>query len=99
LEVLTGKAVVEARLPGINKGYALQALMAEPPFHGRRPVFVGDDVTDEEGFAVIEQQGGISIKVGDGESRARYRLSGVAAVHAWLENAIRRMSEDGLPKA
>jgi trehalose 6-phosphate phosphatase len=94
-DLLIGKAVVEARPAGINKGGALVALMAELPFRGRRPVFIGDDVTDEEGFAAIERQGGVAIKVGPGESRARYRLADVTAVHAWLERAIGHLREDG----
>jgi trehalose 6-phosphate phosphatase len=97
LDVLVGKAVVEARPRGIDKGGALLALMAEPPFRGRRPVFAGDDVTDEEGFAVIEEQGGITIKVGEGTSRARYRLASVDAVHAWLSDGIRLMGGEKQP--
>ena len=49
-EILRGHAVVEARPRGTNKGAALAALSRHGSFAGRRPVFVGDDVTDEDGF-------------------------------------------------
>jgi trehalose 6-phosphate phosphatase len=58
--------------------------MKESPFSGRRPVFAGDDLTDQDGFAVIEAQGGISIGVGD-RVRGEYYLENVAAVRGWLK--------------
>jgi len=67
-----------------NKGLALQALMRVPPFAGRRPVFVGDDNTDEDGLAVAQALGGYGIKVGPGASAAQYRLDDVQDVHRWL---------------
>jgi trehalose 6-phosphate phosphatase len=58
--------------------------MRERPFKGRCPVFIGDDRTDEHGFAVIDAMGGWSVKVGRGRTRARYRLRDVRSVRAWL---------------
>jgi trehalose 6-phosphate phosphatase len=84
LEVITGKRVVEVRGRDADKGQALRALAREAPFAGRPPVFVGDDRTDEDAFAVIEAAGGYGVKVGDGPTAARYRCSGVADVRAWL---------------
>ncbi|WP_051101897.1 trehalose-phosphatase [Solimonas variicoloris] len=84
LDVLVGKMVVEARPRGLHKGLAVDALLARPLFAGRRPVFVGDDTTDEDGFRRAAACGGYGIKVGPGASGACYRLDGVAAVHAWL---------------
>lgn len=85
--VLTGKRIVELKPSGKDKGQAVTEFMAEPPFKGRLPVFVGDDVTDEYGFAVVNELGGHSIKVGRGASSARWRLANVAAVRNWLELA------------
>ena len=84
--VLTGKRIVELKPSGKDKGKAVTEFMAEPPFKGRLPVFVGDDVTDEYGFAVVNALGGYSIKVGRGASAARWRLANVAAVRKWLGN-------------
>ena len=86
-EVLAGDAVVELRRRGVHKGAAIAAFMAEPPFAGRTPVFVGDDVTDEDGFRTVNDLGGVSVLVLAGPARpteARHRLPGVAAVLAWL---------------
>lgn len=80
-----GKCVVELKPAGVSKGEAIGAFMQQPPFAGRIPVFLGDDLTDEAGFAVVNALGGVSIKVGEGESAAGYRLQDVAAVWQWLE--------------
>lgn len=85
LALVPGKMVVEARPPGVDKGAALHALAAQPPFSGRRPVFVGDDVTDEAGFAAAQAADGFGVKVGDGPSTARYHCTDVADVHRWLQ--------------
>jgi trehalose 6-phosphate phosphatase len=86
--VLGGKRIVELKPNGRDKGQAVTEFMAEPPFRGRLPVFVGDDVTDEYGFAVVNALGGHSIKVGRGVSEAKWRLGSVAAVRHWLERGI-----------
>ena len=84
-ELLHGKMVVEFKPAAVNKGRAIRALAAQVPFSGRRPVFIGDDTTDEEGFRAVNELGGVSIRVGARpESAALYRLADVAAVHAWL---------------
>lgn len=80
-----GDCVVELKPQGADKGAAIEAFLAEAPFAGRRPVFLGDDLTDEHGFERVNQRGGISVLVGArATSAARYALPGVAAVHAWL---------------
>jgi trehalose 6-phosphate phosphatase len=79
-----GKRVIEIAPRGEDKGAAIAAFMAEVPFRGRIPVFLGDDVTDEFGFRVVNRLDGYSIKVGPGRTDARWRLSGVAAVRRWL---------------
>jgi trehalose 6-phosphate phosphatase len=83
--VVLGKRVVELLPAGPDKGDAIAGFMAEPPFHGRVPVFVGDDVSDESGFVVVNTLGGVSIKVGPGRTAARWRLRDVSAVLAWLK--------------
>ncbi|MBI3140292.1 MAG: trehalose-phosphatase [Rhodocyclales bacterium] len=80
-----GKMVLELKPAGRDKGVAIREFMDEPPFAGRVPVFVGDDATDEHGFAVVNDLGGCSVKVGPGPSAAGWRLPDVAAVRAWLE--------------
>lgn len=83
-----GKRVVEVKPAGFDKGTAIEAYMREAPFEGRRPVFIGDDITDEQGFAVVNQLQGVSVKVGPGTTLARYRLPHVAAVRQWLGSVI-----------
>lgn len=89
LELQLGKRVVELKPAGIDKGTAVAEYLAEPPFAGRRPVFIGDDLNDEHGFAEVNKLDGISIKVGKGSSCARFRLPDVAAVRHWLGRALR----------
>ena len=81
----SGKRVVELKPSGKDKGDAVREFMLEAPFNGRTPVFVGDDVTDEHGFAVVNSLDGHSIKVGGGPTAAGWRLPNVRAVRAWLE--------------
>lgn len=84
--VQSGKRVVEIRPAGRDKGSAIRAYMRERPFRGRTPVFLGDDLTDEHGFAAVNRLGGYSIKVGAGPTAARWRLPDVAAVRGWLRH-------------
>jgi trehalose 6-phosphate phosphatase len=88
LEVQRGRRVAEIKPSGKDKGAAVAAFLTEPPFKGRRPVFIGDDRNDEHGFAEVNRLDGISIKVGRGASCARYRLPDVAAVRRWLQTAL-----------
>lgn len=83
-----GNHVVELRPATGDKGVAISALLDESPFHGRMPVFVGDDLTDESGFAVINARNGLSVLVGEREpSAAHYALRDPAAVRDWLAGA------------
>ncbi len=89
--IQTGNCVVELKPRGVNKGMAIRDFMGEAPFAGRRPVFIGDDVTDEDGFIAVNALGGYAIKVGAGETRAKWRIAGVAALAAWLDMVTRTM--------
>jgi trehalose 6-phosphate phosphatase len=80
--LIEGKMVVEARPLETSKGAAVRAFMQEAPFSGRFPVFIGDDLTDEEGFAAAQELGGIGVKVGDGETVARLRTPDVGSALA-----------------
>jgi trehalose 6-phosphate phosphatase len=88
LTLQRGKMVAELRPESSDKGAALRRLMGEPPFAGARPVFVGDDLTDEDAFRAVASLGGEGVLVGaDRPSAARWRLEEVADVTAWLEAA------------
>jgi len=93
-ELLEGKMVCEFKPVGVDKGRALLAMLDRPPFDGRRPVFLGDDVTDEAGFSAVNTLGGISIKVGQGvPSEAGHRLGSVGEVNGWLRGFLRSVEE------
>jgi trehalose 6-phosphate phosphatase len=88
LSVQHGKMVAELRPAGADKGDALRALMREPPFAGARPVFVGDDLTDEHGFEAAARLGGAGVLVGPPRATAaRYGLGSVVEVARWLRAA------------
>ncbi|HEX8216821.1 MAG TPA: trehalose-phosphatase [Allosphingosinicella sp.] len=88
LVVQEGKMVAELRPAGADKGDALKALMREPAFTGARPLFMGDDLTDEHAFEAAADLGGAGVLVGrERETAAKYRLAGVAAVADWLRAA------------
>lgn len=88
IAVQRGKRVVEIKPAGIDKGTAVAEYLAEPPFRSRRPVFIGDDLNDEHGFAEVNKMDGVSIKAGEGRSCARFRLADVAAVRRWLGTTL-----------
>lgn len=92
LRLLRGKAVIELIPAGAGKGKAIEQFMQTPPYAGRTPVFVGDDVTDEDGFITINRMGGISIYVGGNPTAARCRFSSPAAVRQWLAMLNDRLS-------
>lgn len=87
-EVLPGKMVFELRPSGRDKGVAIEEFMQERPFARRVPVFLGDDVSDEHGFTVVNRLGGHSVKVGAGPTAARWNLDDPAAARAWLAQWI-----------
>jgi trehalose 6-phosphate phosphatase len=84
-----GKMVFELRVTGADKGDAMTVMLAQPPMAGTRPIFVGDDLTDEAGFRAARAAGGAGILVGEAgwATQASYRLPTVSDVHAWLAAA------------
>ena len=97
LRIIHGNMVSEVKPRHADKGSAVQAFMGEAPFAGRVPVFIGDDATDEDGFAAANALGGYAICVEPkAGTAARYRLSGVDQVIDWLESLPPRVcSEHG----
>jgi trehalose 6-phosphate phosphatase len=79
-----GKSVIEIVPEASGKGRAVEALLARAPYLGRRPLFAGDDLTDENGFRAVDERGGVSIKIGSGDTIATKRVSSPAAFRAWL---------------
>jgi trehalose 6-phosphate phosphatase len=95
LTMLEGRMVFDLKSPGVTKGTAIARLMLTEAFRRRVPVFIGDDRTDEYGFATVNQAGGYTIRVGtlDG-SVARSQISDPAAVRAWLDHVIGSINAD-----
>ncbi len=90
LEALSSKMAVDIKPTAITKANAIRWLLARPPFVGRLPVFVGDDRTDEAGFAAVNEIGGHSIRVGErADSNARFSLNSSAAVREWIAGLAR----------
>lgn len=85
LGMLAGKMVFEVKPRGVSKGTALAAFMKTDPFRGRSPVFIGDDLTDEDGFEAAAMLGGRGILVGAARpTKAAFRLEDVPSLHRWL---------------
>lgn len=98
-EILDGKMILEFRPAAIDKGVAVRRFMAQPPFAGRVPVFIGDDRTDEDAFAVVAEIGGVTIHVGDGRgSSAAWTIESPTALRLWLAEcaeSLRRARMEG----
>lgn len=73
----------EIRPAGVHKGEGVRALMAAPPFAGRLPLFIGDDVTDEDGIAAAQALGGRGLRVAEA-------FGSPAGVRAWLAALAKR---------
>ena len=88
-EWLNGHLVIELKRKSVSKGVAVRQFLLQPPFAGRLPVFIGDDVTDEAGIVEVQAAGGFGVRVGDGASQAHYRLAGPSAVGDWLTASLK----------
>jgi trehalose 6-phosphate phosphatase len=89
IELLPGKLVVEIKQAGVSKATAVRELMTYPPFLGRRPIFIGDDVTDLSVFAIVPDYDGISACVGPEISGVDFCFEQPADVRRWLEQISR----------
>ena len=88
LEILPGKAVIEIKPAGFNKGTGVRDLMSRAPFAGRTPIFIGDDTTDETVFAIMPDFDGLGISVGRQVAGAINHFDTPADVRAWLESLV-----------
>lgn len=93
LQLQTAKMALELRPGGVGKDTALARLLEHAPFAGRIPVFAGDDTTDEPAMAEAQARGGFAIKIGEGDTAARHRLSDPAALALWLDDALKHPEE------
>jgi trehalose 6-phosphate phosphatase len=84
IEILLGKSVVEIKAAGISKANAVRDLMTVAPFAKRKPIFIGDDVTDEPVFAVVTQFGGLGFSVGHVAVAVNGRFAKPQSVRRWL---------------
>lgn len=94
VEMLHGKMVVEIKPAGVTKGSAIELMMRQPPFARRQPVFAGDDVTDEDGFAMVKHLGGIGVLVGQRPSAATVSVPSPAALREWLYRSASALAGD-----
>jgi trehalose 6-phosphate phosphatase len=90
IEVQRGKSVIELRPRGASKAAAVAQFMMEPPFRGRTPVYLGDDLTDESAFEWVNRAGGLSIAVDVAHPTvASIRFQSVGEVRTWLQSLLR----------
>jgi trehalose 6-phosphate phosphatase len=88
IEVLPGKCVCEIKQSGFDKASGVRELMTHEPFAGRRPIFIGDDVTDESVFAIMPDLGGLAFSVGRHANGVAGRFDTPSDVRAWLKRLV-----------
>jgi len=88
IEVLPGKCVCEIKQSGFDKATGVRELMTHEPFRGRRPIFIGDDVTDESVFAIMPDLGGLAFSVGRRAQGVADHFDEPRDVRAWLARLI-----------
>lgn len=92
IDVLPGKSVCEIKNSGISKATGVQELLKHEPFAGRRPIFVGDDITDESVFAIMPDWKGISFSV----SRHAHGVDGFFAMPADVRHWLASLLDDSM---
>jgi len=93
-ELLQSHLAFDIRPRGAHKGFALDWFMKDAPFAGRVPIFIGDDRTDEDGFAAALARGGHAIKVGGGASIAPWHLPAPEALWRWLDRSMTALARE-----
>ncbi len=96
IHITRGKMVIEAKPAVANKGTAIVDFLSEPPFAGRRPVFAGDDVTDEDAFDAVNRLAGITIKIGPGDTVANHRAGDTRSFLDWLDQTALSLQRKAL---
>lgn len=95
-ELQPGRQVVEIKPAGADKGKAVSEILKYPPFAGSTPVYLGDDLTDEHAFSLVNRAGGISVRVGSREPTcANFTLKDPAAVESWLRRLLAALGPVG----
>ena len=90
LTFLKGKEVLEVKPLSHNKGTAISYFMRTKPFIKRRPIFIGDDISDEDGFETVNKKGGWSVRVGNYKrSKANFFLPNVKSVHEMIKQLLK----------
>ena len=84
--ILPGHMVFEIKRSGFNKGTAVEAFLSRPPFEGRQPIFIGDDVTDLPGFESALAAGGLACSVTTPRDGVSAHFPNPAAVRSWLRD-------------
>jgi trehalose 6-phosphate phosphatase len=90
VEVMDARCAIELKAPGHDKGGAIAAFLSQPTFQDRTPVFVGDDTTDETGFALVAARGGHAYSVGRRRPGATGVFADPRAVRDWLAEFTHR---------
>ena len=93
VEILPGKSVIEVKQPSFNKGTAVRELMQHAPFQGRRPIFIGDDVTDEAAFEVMPEFNGVGFSVGREVQGIAGMFETPTDVRRWIAEMVRGKQE------
>jgi trehalose 6-phosphate phosphatase len=88
IEVLPGKCVCEIKHSGFNKATGVVELMTHEPFKGRRPIFIGDDVTDEAVFGIMPDLGGLAFSVGRRAKGVADHFDEPRDVRNWLAHLL-----------
>lgn len=97
LHMIKGKMVSEIRLHGNDKGAVIATFLEERPFKGRKPIFAGDDATDEPAFVAVNARNGVSIKIGENPTAAKFRAANILELRNWLDELMAAPGECAAP--